>query len=320
MLRRDQHHFRAVRLLQALGQFGGDQGRREILVLHIDAALGRADGGDVQRLCLAHLRNVLPRAHGPRQADIDLGKGRRDLAGPARPPNRRRSRQRLAGRPQPAIPEQLARGRRRVTVDQRHRLMATVEATVVMAGFYPARIVVQMLGRVPPVRSDVAAADEGQGVVDDDRLLVMAGAERQFAVEYELDVRAREGLAVHQREEVLGGRDGHRRLPAKHSHVEIGVLGQLGQERPDAVAFRALAVRSGVENRARLEGPVQQVHAVLGAAHRVHGRVEIGRHIDQQGGAIGARLAPAGLLGNEQGRGCRLPRSGAFRRRAILGH
>ena len=101
-------------------------------------------------------------------------------------------------------------------------------------------------------------------VVDDDHLLVMAGAQRQLAVEHEIHPRAGEGLAVGEGEEVLGRGDRHGRIPAQDADVELRLgCGQALEEVADAVGLVARAVGPGIEEGVRLERPVQQMDRAL---------------------------------------------------------
>src|SRR5665213_1544930 len=66
--------------------------------------------------------------------------------------------------------------------------------------------------------------------------------------------------------------------------ADVQVLGQGDQEIAEAVAVRPRATVLRVEEGLRLERPVQQMHAVFGAAHGLVRRVEIGFHVDEQRG------------------------------------
>ncbi len=113
-----------------------------------------------------------------------------------------------------------------VAVDEAHDLVPAVEVLVVAPCLFPPGVVVEMRGGVPAVRPDIAAAAEGDLVVDHDHLLVVAGAERQLAVEHEFHPRALERLAVGEGEEVLGGRDRHARIPAQDPDVDLRFRGR----------------------------------------------------------------------------------------------
>ncbi len=293
VLGRDQDHLRALGLGEAAGQFARDQRRGEILVLHVDAALRRADAGDVQHLVLAHLGVSAPGRLGAGNPGRDVGERRGDRPGPARPPHGRAGIDRLAGGPEPTVAEQLAEVAGGLAIDEAHHLVAAVEAFVVAAGLLAPGIVVQVLGGVPAIGPDVAAAAEGEGVIDDDHLLMVAGADGQLAVEDELHLGPGEDPAVDEWKEVLGRRHGHGRLPAQDAHIDLGIVRQGDEEGADAVAVGAAAARPGMEQGVGLEGPVQQVHAAPGPAHGVHGGVEIGLHVDQQRRAIRAPDPPS---------------------------
>src|SRR6202012_6294578 len=51
-----------------------------------------------------------------------------------------------------------------------------------------------------------------------------------------------------------------------------------------------------MEQRIGFEGPVEQVHAVFGAPHGGHGGVEIGFHVDQEGGTVRTSDRPSRSL------------------------
>jgi hypothetical protein len=126
--------------------------------------------------------------------------------------------------------------------------VAAVEVLVVAAGLLAAGIIVQVLGRVPAVGTDVAAAAEGQGVIDDDHFLMMAGADRQLAIEDEADFRAAEFLAVGEGEEVLGGGHRHGRFPAEDAHFDVAALRQGDKEVADPIGFLAVQLGPGWKN------------------------------------------------------------------------
>ncbi len=176
--------------------------------------------------------------------------------------------------------------------------MAAVEVALAVAvrvlRLHAPGVVVQVLGGVPPLWADIHAAAEGEGVVDDDGLLVMAGPHRQLAVEHQLDARAGEELAVLQGEPVLGGGDRQRRLPAEEAHIHVGLfLGQRLQEHPDAVAVRSAAAFLRMEQGLGLEGPVQQVDGVARALHCALGGGEVVGGVDDQRGLVGDLAPPA---------------------------
>ena len=166
---------------------------------------------------------------------------------------------RLARGPGPSLAKQLAERAGRLAVHQGHHLVPAVEIAMVVAGLLAPGVVVQVLRRVPTIRSDIAAAAERQRVVDDDHLLMVRGAHRQFGVQPELHLGAPERHSVGQREEMLGRGDRQGRVPAEQPHVEAGLFGELDQDPGDAVAVRPATAGLGVHQRVRLERPVQQV-------------------------------------------------------------
>lgn len=155
-----------------------------------------------------------------------------------------------------------------------------------------------MLGGVPAVRTDVAAAAEGDRIIDDDDLLVVGGPQRQGPVQSKIDPRTVKEAAAAQRKEPLGGRDRKGRLPAQDADLQVRTrLGQGPQERADLLGHRALAGGVVVQNRVRIEGPVQEMDRPGGSGHGGLGRREIGLHVHEQGRTGRGLHAPAGRSG-----------------------
>ncbi len=299
----DDHHLRPVGLRQALGQgLAHDQGG-EVLVLEIDRPLGPGDGLQVQGLGLAHLGAVAPVRLGAGDGDAGSGEaGRHErrpgIAGDALAFGRRRQGHALLGRA-PALAGEVAERPGGLAVDHHHHLVA--RGVLQAARHDPAAVRVEVGGGIPAVHAEIAAAAEGEAVVDHQHLLVMAGAEGHAGVEREVDPRALEPLARAVREEVLGGRDRQGRLPDQDVDVELGPLvRQAAQQIADLVGPVLLARRVGPKARARVEAPAEQEDRAPRPAHGRQGGGEIGAGIDQQGDAVGGLHAPAGLSGMQK--------------------
>ncbi len=130
-------------------------------------------------------------------------------------------RQGFAGRPFPPPAEKIAKIGGGLAVDDAHHLVAGVERAQGGAALFAAGVVVKVRLGVPAFRTDVAAAAKRQGVVDDDHLLMVAGAVGKPPIQDETNPAAGEAPAGLDREEVLGG--GHRqgRLPAQDANLQF---------------------------------------------------------------------------------------------------
>src|SRR4051812_6025691 len=75
--------------------------------------------------------------------------------------------------------------------------------------------------RVPAAARQVEAADEGDAVVDDDHLLVMAGAHRMLVVEPEREPAMRFQVELVDGQPLALERVQHRVVPAEHITVQV---------------------------------------------------------------------------------------------------
>jgi len=90
-----------------------------------------------------------------------------------------------AGRGVPAFPRELTQCGGDVAVD--HHAYVVKRRIGPAVGVAPSGIIQAVLGSVPAVAGQVETADERQGVVDDDELLVMRCAGRVTIVELEIE-------------------------------------------------------------------------------------------------------------------------------------
>ena len=257
----------------------------------------------MQGLGLAHFGAPLPERLGAGDGDARAGEPRGHERRPGIAGRRvvgRGRRQNLAvlgGAP--ALARQFAERPRRIAVDHHRHLVP--RRVLQAAGHDPAAVGVEVGGGVPAVDPEVAAAAEGQPVVDHQHLLVMAGAEGDAGVQGEVDPRALEPSPRPVGEEMLRGADRQGGLPDQHMDVEIGPRGrQLQQQIADLVGSMLLARGIRAQARARVEPPAQQEDRAPGLAHGPQGGAEIGAGIQQHGGAVGRLHAPAGLAGMQQ--------------------
>ncbi|MCR5881255.1 hypothetical protein [Phenylobacterium sp. J367] len=94
-------------------------------------------------------------------------------------------RQRFATGGLPSLSEDVTERSRRCAIHKRHHLVARQMMHEVRQ--QAPGLLMQVVVRVPSSRHDVAPAAEGEGVVDDRQLLMVARAERNRAVQLKAD-------------------------------------------------------------------------------------------------------------------------------------
>jgi hypothetical protein len=178
-----------------------------------------------------------------------------------------RRREAFPGRALPARAREIAQRRGRIPV---HRERDAMTRRMALAGGQAApRIVVGMRAAVPAVDVEVAAAAEGERVVDHHHLLVVAGARRVAVVEPEVHP-AVEPLPGALRVAAPGQRNRQRHVPDKHPDVDLRPLRvQRTQHVADALGLSRVG---GIRHQrgARVELPSQKQHrgcAWRNAAH-----------------------------------------------------
>jgi hypothetical protein len=277
--------------------------RGEVLVLQVDRLARLSDRGEGQTADLVDARLVAPPGHGPGDPDLRRdqvgGDVRRPRIARRRRPIRPRQvwrRRGFAGGAPPALPRQVAERLGRRSVDHDHHLVPRIMPKQEVHD--PAQVDLQVRRRVPTIDADVAAAAEGQLVVDHQHLLVMAGPERHRVVQPELDAAALEPLARLVREELLRGRDRQGRAPDQQTDVEFGPrVRQLDEDASHFVRIvrPLLAVRE--QPRARIEAPAQQDHRAPRPPQRLVDGGEVGLGVDQEGRPPRGLDTLAGLSG-----------------------
>ena len=304
MLGGDQEDLRPVRLLQPRRQRLGHDRRGEILVLHVDAAFGGGDGGQMQGLGLAHLRIFAPAGLGARQADRDVPGGDVQAVGPEVPGGGRPGGPgRIEiGRPRTA-PSACgragrARGPRRPPPRSWSRGGIRTQAPAVRWRRGSASLCSALSQRSgamsPPPQNAISSS------------MTITFWWWQAPTGREPSRRNFTGVSLEAflgpvREEVLRRRHRQGRLPAEDANVELGVrLRQIPQEGPEGAGGRPPPVLVGQEEGVRIEGPVQQVDRPPGPRHGDLGGGEIVLHVDDQPEPRRALHAPAGASGLQQ--------------------
>ena len=198
---------------------------------------------------------------------------------------------RLAAGNLPALARQVAERRGGSAV---HRHRRVVPRFVAAAGGRPAAafVAVGMLARVPARPGHVDAAAESEGIVDDDDLLVVAGAARMGAVELEVDLLARRPAQQAQHGGAAAEQVDRAQVPFEDVDLQARpVLGQPVEEL--AELDRGAVVGIGVEADAGVEVPADQQDLRLGAEHRLARVAEVIGRVDDDGGAVRPFDAPA---------------------------
>ncbi|MND81315.1 hypothetical protein D3C80_731060 [compost metagenome] len=244
----------------------------------------------MQGLVLAHLGSTAHARLSAGDADGYVGQGRLHAIRPGIVVGFIRN-SAFPGGAEPAFARQIPQGAGRRSVHDAHDLMTRgAEQT---RGLATARVVVQMVGRVPAIRGDVAPTAEGHLVVDDDDFLMVTGAQYAGLVEAELNRALPEPPLRPVRIEALGGGDQQRRLPDQQPHIQIRLL---AHQHPQLMAdFSPMVGQWGfrVQPRSGIKLPAQNNDRLLRLAQRRGERVEIGVVFHQGRKAVRRRHAPA---------------------------
>ncbi len=153
-----------------------------------------------------------------------------------------------------------------------------------------ARIVREVLGRVPAAQREVDAAHESDGIVDEDDFLVLAAGDRmRIVVTQTHPVVRRPAEAVERRNLAIGAEhDGI--VPVQH--VDAQAAAAPDEEVQELAEQRGRrAARLGIEMQPRLavEVPGEDRNRARRAQRGVVERLEIGLRIDEQRDAVRAR-------------------------------
>jgi hypothetical protein len=113
----------------------------------------------------------------------------------------------------PPLAHELAQRPRGVAVD--HRLHIVERAIGHAAGIAATRLVGEMLARIPPALRDIQSADERNGIVDDDDLLVVRRINRVRRVEPEGKAAVRAPVELVHRQPFALESVEHREVPSE---------------------------------------------------------------------------------------------------------
>ena len=277
-----------------------DQARGEILVLREDPAPRPGDRIQMQVSDLADGWIAVERRFGARDRDIDIGQCRFD---PGRPRVGRcrcgsALRQPPGGAP-PTLAGKVPQRAGTVTSDDHPHV---VERRVRHAAMVdPVRIISAVAARIPTHPGQVVTADEGDGIVDNDDLLMMGCTDRVLIVETERQPPMRTPVKFEDRQPFALHRVEHGEIPREH------VAAQFPPRRNDGVQEIAKRFGQPVAGAARGEPhpavdiPAQDEERVPrlreGRAHDS----EVLLAIDKKGDSCRAFDPPAIAPGGEEG-------------------
>jgi hypothetical protein len=180
----------------------------------------------------------------------------------------------------------------------------------VALGRRPAPVAILVQGRVPAVRRHVDPADEGQGIVDHDELLVMRPSRRMVRIPAVAKAVGGQPVPDVHGQHRVRGRDRKRHVPVKDLDREGGVALERRQQRVlDRLA--ALALREArAQADAGIEVPAEDPDGMARVPDGLVERGEVVLGVDQQGDATRLLDPPAGLPGLEE-RTSFVPRAGS---------
>ena len=257
---------------------------RHVLVLEVDRAARRADGVQVEGRDLAALGRLADGGQRPREARVYAAEIGLELLRPgirARP----RGRDAFARRGAPTLASEPAERTRRGAVE---RDADVVEGCVVREPRVVAPLVAgPVLARVPAAGGEVEASREGDGVVDDHELLVMAAAGRMEPVEREPQPGMRPPPEPYARQHLALEREEHREVPLEHVDLEVAPPSHEPVEERHEIASVTVAAKP----HAGVEVPPDQEHPLARAFERVGDRAEVALPVDEKGRTV-CRLDP----------------------------
>ena len=167
-------------------------------------------------------------------------------------------------------------------------------------GGAPAGVLVEVSGRIPPIAADIAAAADGQAIVDHHDLL-MVGPKGDGVIEAKVHPRVLEPAVGAVGKEILGHADGQIRTPDQNPDVEVRPgRRQIDQELADPVGsiLGPLAVRH--QARARIEAPAEQPDLPPRLAQNGDQSLVIGLVVDQECRPVRRLDPPAGAVRLEE--------------------
>ena len=198
----------------------------------------------------------------------------------------------------PAFPRELTQCGGDVAVD--HHAYVVKRRIKLAVGVAPSGIIQPMLGSVPAVAGQVETADERQGVVHDDELLVMRCAGRMTIVELKI-----EPPLGSRREPELGKpfalqREQQGEIPAQDIGVEFGAR---GEQRGKKITqpFRQSVVRAGRDqSHPAVDIPTEDENGALRLCECRSHRAEIFGAVDKPACAVRALDPPAVATRHQQ--------------------
>ncbi len=267
----DDDELGRIGLVEPLGNCLGDPARSEILRFRIEKTLRALDMLDEQRLDLVNLRHVAILRAGAGDPDFDVFEFGDKPVGPGCALLRHAAIERFASCRYPAIAAQFGQGIGDIAFHQhRHIVPGGVEFAIRQL---PANILVKMSARIPAVGSHVDPAADREIVIDDDDLLVVAGADRVRGIVLEIDPILERPADQVEHHQPAKQRFDEREIPLEDVDAQArGALCEPDDERsetcgePRIVILRDL-LAPGAKMNPGVEIPPDQEDRLLGLEH-----------------------------------------------------
>ena len=178
---------------------------------------------------------------------------------------------------------------------------------------HPARIMRQMIGRVPTVLGRVDAAAKGQRIVGHDDLLVVTGAKGVMPVQGEMDpVTTKQAQRQRGHQPPRRGQHG----PVPFQQVDMQLRRPLDHRLYEGTELIGIAVRriavliafARQHLKFKVEIPADQHQLLPRAEKDLAQDTEVIRCIDDKAKTLSPRDAPCGLIGKQALARCRVSR------------
>ena len=270
------------------------------LVLDIDEAVCRVDGGLEQPRDLVDARIMRGLDLGPRDARQNVAGLDRHRGRPAVARRQVAVFDRAAGGP-PAVLDQFQKGGGGFAID--HALDIVERRVWPAVGVQPMRIAGGVRAVIPAPDRQVEPAGERNRPVNDDDLLVLGRTERKAEVEAETKPVGRVRLELRWGIPLTLGSIERRKIPAQDVDPEFGPQFQQRLEKWTEVFGKAVLGVAGRTDEPGLamDVPADDIDLMCGEHQRLAQRGEIGGGVVQDGQPPRFALSPDGVAGQEDG-------------------
>ena len=157
-----------------------------------------------------------------------------------------------------------------------------------------------MLRRIPAGMREIEAADERDGIVDDDDLLVVRRADRMLAVEPELEPAVRLPVELEHGQPLALERIHHREIPRQRVRAQTAARCRHCVQEVAERLRKAVVRAFGDEPQPAVDVPADDEDRMARGGDRPAHRAEIRIGVDQHGQPMRTLDAPAVAPGDEQ--------------------